>query len=314
MDFDFFKWYNILHYLNYKKYREFVKNTESSYIKADIEKNGLIIHYTSADGLLGILRSNKLRFTEASCLNDELEGNIVFDVLEEVLTAYSVSFKTLVKQEIEKFIHNENLRCFVCSFSFEKDALPLWNYYVKNPSMKGYNLRFSSTIIEDSLFNFCKNYPNNVGYNYFNVIYSRDEQVEFIKEILQPVYEAWTVGKGAPLITSMIAYLFSIRFSFKHETFSQEQEFRFVIYMENTFFIQELKSKDNESEIIKIQTKGDIIVPYIEIPFNKRALESICVSPLIKGKSALESINLLLGKYGYDEDIRILPSTIPLKY
>lgn len=314
MDFSFIRWYHIHSYMNYKKYRQFVKKTELSFIKNDISENALIIHYTSAEGLLGILKSNKLRFTEASCLNDELEGNIVFEVLKEALDPYNIDFKNAINQEIEKFIHNENLRCFVCSFSLEKDALPLWNYYVKNPLMKGYNLQFGSALIEDSLFGFCKNYPDNVGYNYFNVIYNKEEQVRFIEEILFPVYNAWLAGEGNTLITSMIAYLFSIRFSFKHATFSHEREFRFVIYMENKFFVKELKAKVDESEIVKIQTKGDLIVPFVEIPFNKRALNGICVSPLFKSKTALESINLLLGKYGYSEDIDILLSSVPLRY
>ena len=47
--------------------------------------NKLIYHYTSSSGLLGILSSESLWFTDFSVLNDESEGNYIYSLVKDVL-------------------------------------------------------------------------------------------------------------------------------------------------------------------------------------------------------------------------------------
>lgn len=277
------------------------------------QQKDTLVHYTSAEGLLGILKSNKLRFTEASCLNDELEGNIIFDILKELLPQYETEFKDKVNQKIEHPSFKDSFKCFIFSLSTETDSLSLWNYYVKNPSMMGYNLQFNNKILSKGVKDYCSNNLDNINSICYPVIYDKRAQKLFLELIVQNCYNQWKKEKSDAVIKVLLGYIYALRFLFKHKAFFQEQEIRFVIYMSNEFFINELKAKDNDSEVIKIQARHDLIVPFIEVPFDKIALEAIGVSPLIKNKAAVESINLLLGKYGY-ENVKLLHSTIPLKY
>lgn len=306
-------------------FEKYISKFEEEVLRAFIVDSGYdvpVSHYTSADGLLNILKTSKLRFTEASCLNDNTEGTYIFDVLKDFLkndSEIASDFKDAIFAELEKGEFNniydvDCKRYFICCFSFDDDSLPLWNYYTKNPNMKGYNIQFNYVEFSLDLMAYNTNHSGNMYYEGYKIIYQKQDQINCIKVILDYIAQVWGKTKSNLIIKLFLNYLNSIRFTFKHFAFEPEKEIRFVIKVKESFFQNELKANAANDEIIKLQLKGDMVAPYIEIPFSKKGVKAIRVSPLIKDKAAIDSLKLVLNKYGYNEKIPINSSEIPLKY
>lgn len=121
-------------------------------------ENKILYHYTTPEGLLGILQSDsvKLRLTKASALNDMMEGKILKERYKSVCTKLYREGK-MNKKEYEFLMENTKLdnngelkeseyrKMYICSFSLERDSLPMWNYYVKGGGYQGYNIGFSKS-------------------------------------------------------------------------------------------------------------------------------------------------------------------------
>lgn len=122
------------------------KITDASAIKIErVIRQKYIYHYTSREGLRGILESGKLWFSKIDCLNDKNEifdginlfiGNLFKGIISEDDTVSINKIKGLVYENL-----SQNL-IFVCSFSKKKDEIALWDYYTKDTKRQGYNIAF----------------------------------------------------------------------------------------------------------------------------------------------------------------------------
>ena len=128
-------------------------------------------HYTSVDGLMGIIRNEKTEhgkmhfwFTRSDCLNDTSEGEHILNLFKEVCSALlnekeiNQSFYECIKDATipnSQFInfpvpaddditHASFIDCppchaYICSFSLREDSLDMWRYYSKGNG--GYGLK-----------------------------------------------------------------------------------------------------------------------------------------------------------------------------
>lgn len=289
-------------------FETFSPSVEDDFLKPPYDDT-LISHYTSASGLLGILGNGNLRFTEYAYLNDNTEGTYIFDFLEYCLHknnhCYSQDFISAVFHQLEKVPFNDiyDINCmyyFLCCFSSNSDSLTMWNYYTKTSSKAGYNIRFSYKDLHSDIISLHSS--NGFYFEGYKVMYLPEEQEKFLYKLLDYVYCEWNKDANRFIIRVFLNYLNSVRFAFKHIAFEPEQEIRFVIKL------------NRADELIKFFDKDGIIVPYIEVPFRKNDVKAIILSPLVKEKTAVESIDLLLDKYGYKHNVKISPSNIPLRY
>ena len=65
--------------------------------------NRNLYHYTSPEGLIGILGNNKLWFTESGCLNDESEGKYIYSLIQnciETNLTFNIDFSEEVRKQI----------------------------------------------------------------------------------------------------------------------------------------------------------------------------------------------------------------------
>ena len=128
-----------------------------------------VYHYTSPSGLLGIVDNGensenaKLWFTRCDSLNDKSERCDIQKVLKKykelrkdtIPKEFQDAIEELINIEVNKwdlspiFWNNdknpsidepdpENI--YVCSFSTDRDSLPMWNYYSKSSHYEGYAL------------------------------------------------------------------------------------------------------------------------------------------------------------------------------
>lgn len=117
-------------------------------------------HYTSADGLKGILTADGIRFwfTRSDCLNDESEGSGIFGVYEKKRNDWcdahpeqadfaDVQCSIDIPQERYLLFYSQDhlldaqpteSDAYICSLSFSGDSLDMWRYYSKG--IDGYAL------------------------------------------------------------------------------------------------------------------------------------------------------------------------------
>ncbi len=145
----------------------------------------LIYHYTSASGLLGILKRDccKLWFTKYNSLNDSYESKNISDFLKSYcskrietgifsrefatrimsLTPSNKRFITIrsktdnsifLERGITSITNMKQVPCdtYLCCFSDDADSLPMWNYYSKSDRYEGYNIGFLCGEIGESHF------------------------------------------------------------------------------------------------------------------------------------------------------------------
>ena len=285
-----------------------------------------MFHYTSSEGLLNILRSGKLWFTNGEYLNDSSEGKYIFEVMEECkIDKYSATFQRYIKQimlgqEAEDAVKEDaakhlreflifNFKVFICSFSISGDSLPLWNYYTKNPSSVGYNIGFNTKEFIERIFS-----PE-TKILYLPVLYSKKKQVQLLQSLFDAAYELYNKVKGDDkryLLFRLGREIELLKFAFKHSAFSEEKEVRLVWLMDQKEYKENL-SKIAESEIIKMRVQNGFFTPYVELPFDREKILQITVSPTLKDEQAIDSLQLLVDKYQLKE-CEISKSSIPLKF
>ena len=99
----------------------------------------VLYHYTTGQGIFGILNSSKLHCSNINFLNDPSEETYFKEVLSEVLAASNecrAIHDKLYNQSYEEVILNPTAK-FIVSFSKNPDSLSMWNYYA---SGNGYSI------------------------------------------------------------------------------------------------------------------------------------------------------------------------------
>lgn len=95
---------------------------------------GVAWHYTSAEGLLGILAHNHIWASAPQVLNDSSEVlfgvNLVREVLEDLTSILPSRFHGYMRRVVDdSWIESIQSQCFVTSASKESDLLNQWRYY-----------------------------------------------------------------------------------------------------------------------------------------------------------------------------------------
>ena len=270
----------------------------------------IIYHYTSAAGLFGILSNHKLWFTRWDSLNDTSENLIVHDCIEEALNRYvhEPQFVEYVKE-----INNIHRECkkegyidkdlYLASFSSNADSLALWNCYSKDVRCDGYCIGFDNP-------NLFSDYPVILA----KVLYDKEEQMNVVHEVLQRlfrIYESFIKNKETSpdtykIIGDSFDYVFEdIGIFFKHSAFKGEEEVRASI------------RKHDEVETLKtivpqIRESGALLIPYLEIPFDKDLVKSVTISPTLADRPVRPGLLALKSKLGMG--FNILQSEIPYRH
>ena len=311
---------------------EFSINEKTAFIP-----HGFVSHYTSPTGLVGIMESKKLRFTEYSCLNDEKEGRLIFDLCEDcVKRGYDQKFKIRIKERIVYDKAKENVasklgvvgekrylwltnsyKYFIGCFSTDQDNLSMWNYYTKTPNSVGYNIIFRAEEIWHNINKSDLTQEYNVNPSIYKVIYDEDKQLEIIQILVDATYEIWNKMPEDIDRRQAIDWLFDkleeLRFIFKHKAFAQEKEIRIVLKILTTDY-HSMLLYDNGKEKIKLRQINGVFAPYMDYPFWKETVaEGVVVSPTLKDQQAKNSVHILAQKYGFNH-FDIKSSEIPLKY
>lgn len=307
-----------------------------------IDKNASIYHYTSTQGLQGIITNKELWFSNIKYLNDEQEllyaekltqsiakeflkknkNSIFLDLIlnNKIIPTIKLPIDYVYSQEkieqngqigyklplsLIQYMQNKfskNLK-FVACFSEAKDNLPLWNYYSKCENKNGYNIEFNKEKLLNNLSKLTKNYIHG------RVIYEKTKQQQILTNLISDfmqIYDSLSKDDEHEKGECLNAYweiLDICSMFFKNEAFCSEQEYRIIVNMNNL----EKPYKCKDFRII-----NGIFIPYTKFKFNKNTINSVTISPTIKQEIIQNSLKFLLDSYDYHIDI--YTSQIPIRY
>ena len=284
--------------------------------------SSIIYHYTSPEGLLNILTTKKLWFSDIQYMNDESEITYTFKLLTDILHTLEERIDTSFYSEIVKYIEKRTKlptsftnyinrdSFFVACFSTEQDELSLWNYYTKTGNMAGYNIGFNIRLFIKEIKDQLKVMHHFI---YGKTICEKEKQMEYIQEAIleyNVVYSNMKTQKDKQnTLKSFWGLIHIFSLFFKTESFKNENEYRFVI-TEYTYILH--RDNDRAFQITNIIQNG-IIIPCIEVSFSKDVVSLITTSPTIKQDYYKAGVESLLHQNEYHQT-KVEISKIPLRY
>jgi len=225
----------------------------------------IIYHYTSDDGLRGILETGQLWLSDIFNLNDPSELSHGFSHAVNILNGKAAEGppESQVFAKYFSAFHQAGMQgsahYFVCSFSADGNDLGQWRAYADNG--RGYALGFDAKALEDV---FTKEngvaIPNNCT---FSVTYKDAVIAEFHRQMIDSMFGLISLPHGKNMeSTALHAYMteLSVTLSvhvlraalvFKHEAYRNETEYRFLQIHRADVPPPEVKRRYRSYELVK---------------------------------------------------------------
>jgi hypothetical protein len=250
---------------------KYVQSSIESFLKDwlsrhEIKPEGELFHYTSLEGLKGILSNRSLWFSHASTLNDPLELQYGREVINEVINE---SIKNNSDNLLRPFYDQLKIQLntmgdlihhpFITCFCEEGDLLSQWRAYAQKGVGYSIGFKFNS---QTQLATQIDELENGRPLFLRKVIYKPEDQKELVQNYLDKVlpiakkeinkmkesendtYPSAVIGIQAsnPLIDLMLC--------FKHPAFHEEKEWRLMRVTRDNFDAENLKFRENEDSLI----------------------------------------------------------------
>lgn len=277
------------------------------------KEDTLLYHYTSADGLKGIIKKGglKFRFSNANYLNDTSEGKDVLDLYRQACDqlrsskeispdfyqfAYPIEPKqTMLHKVSDRAYEISDCDMYMCCFSRQADSLPMWNYYVKDSKYQGYNIGISIT-----------SFRQNSEIGWVKVIYSDELKIKKIKKFLLGISGFYGNADQVEIKSSVEVMQERWQYVFKSHYFEHEKEVRAILKVPKT---------GSDQYPVEFHVNSGILIPHVEYCFSGARVQQITIGPLIDGETAKKSIAEYLVSCGYPEiHNRIILSKAPVRY
>jgi hypothetical protein len=267
----------------------------------------IIYHYTSQDGLFGILESKSIWASKIQYLNDEQEFNLGLQVAREVIKEQLQSTpdevkKRLLNQLVGDLGKVEQTNVCVCSFSRWGDLLSQWRGYC--PNGPGYSIGFDTGKLNELA----------KSHNFLLVSceYNPDAQKKVVSDSINQATKQLLVGsinpeeteikKASWRMTRMIAVVAGF---LKHASFSEESEWRLI----STIL-------DSRLPDFRYRRGQSLIIPYFRLSLITNSTEwpikEVIVGPTPHPVLARDSVFQLLSSKGIT-DFSVRNSTIPYR-
>lgn len=276
-------------------------------------------HYTTAEGLDGILSSQLLRASHASYLNDSTELTHARRVVRDVLHAGL----TTTKSDVGGRFLNDWLRLldssvtepevYVTCFCVAEDLLSQWRGYAGGTG--GHAIGFHTPLWLES---------DAAPVILRKIVYQPGEQQEWIDALIGSVIghlERLASHEGTDAAVASIPNSLDMceeaisecLFCFKHEKFEEEGEWRIVYRPVVAGGLAKHPTR-------LFRAKGGLLVPYVELELKslhadyagRLPIWSVTIGPSAHPELAIKSVVMLLRERGYP-DANVLSSEIPLR-
>lgn len=298
-------------------------------IGIEVLKKGIIYHYTSVEGVLGILDKSEFWVTKSDFLNDISEINYTFDLFEEnflnkiknenVRTRMISQFHSELDKD--RALYNKALLgTYIISFSTNQDNLLLWSEFA---GKMGYNLGFNIEYLKDEFNRKSVKDEKYLLKLHGKVIYNKEEQIRLLgnridwklisdssdknMNSLENLNESISDEIIEDFISGIFFHCLYYSMFFKDSKFEQEEEYRFIFQASHN------SKKVSINKEMNFRVKEGALCPFVKVPFKcLNSLESITIGP----KNNIDIAKKGLENYCRNKEInpKILKSNIPLRY
>jgi hypothetical protein len=287
----------------------------------------MLYHYTSLDGLIGIINGNSVWASHCKYLNDSTEYihalNFPISLSNKIYIDddYLSPFGFSMRKALDEMIHND---VYVSSFSEKSDLLSQWRGYC--PPGRGVCIGFKRDVLEQ----FCS--ENNL--NLDKCIYSESEQFQEMKNLINQCeaefpmptisrkdydtfgskdrvdhelnYKDFVMhGDGKiqadAALSNLCNSINTLAPLFKDDGFHEESEWRII--------------SKNPSSKINFRAGISHLIPYITLSildYSKSAIGEVIIGPNASSHNCANSVSMLLEANGF-KGVNVMPSRIPFK-
>jgi len=272
-----------------------------------------LYHYTSMDGLLGIVGTGNIWATNILYLNDASESQQIWNfVLQRLRKRLKIADKA-TSERLSEILHlGEQRRAstdFVASFSEEKDLLSQWRAYCADG--KGVSIGFNSKALWSQwVADPCGGESAFVGNQLSKVRYLPDDSDATLDEEIDSLFSQSIFGTNVPLGQEFVAWLSVISARYKHEAFQEEKEWR-VVMMKPHKPMPHQRFRPGKSTLI----------PYIEVELNRALnyaplpdyfIKEVVICPTLHKALSKEAVQNLFVSKGHSE-VEVRLSSIPYR-
>ena len=308
--------------------------------------DGVLYHYTTAEGLKGIVEQNEIWATSAYYLNDSAEILYGYRVLHRALEAWlrerNLPGHSSARGLAESFLHhlghdalerNIITPIYLTCFCEDPNLLSQWRAY---GSSGGYNIGFKVPM--EGIVYGIKPEPRVYTARCVRVDYDRDRQLERVRQLLDfllPILDEEKVAESTASIdpTSPLGFsqlqniiqeiLTEECLGYKDPAFAVEKEWRFIV-RSRAHLKQATDNGDHTNLPIHFRTARGQLIPFIKFQPNhaptpivgdgkRLPLVSVTCGPGGDRISAGMAIRTLLDGRGFPE-VRVNHSEIPLVF
>jgi hypothetical protein len=286
----------------------------------------LLYHYTTQEGLLGMLDNEKIWATHIRYLNDTSEGKILFATfMDQLLSAYETIDSDILVNGLTMATWATSQNVFIASFSERKDSLSQWRAY--SGKALGFSIGFrleylrkiGKHFIDDRLDRFYSQSEPLVRCKYYDQNEKKTHELEIetkISAFITEVKKNQAIPiEDRPENFETLGQIASRHFvdmgresaRIKDIGFCGEAEWRLAFLLNQYYTPRDLKFKPGNS----------VPVPYLEVPLcwdqQPIEIEEIVVGPSYPHtEEAVESVKMLLSSKGLTND-KVVPSKIPYR-
>ncbi len=237
-----------------------------------------LYHYTTAEGLKGIVENREIWASDIFSLNDSSEvyhgRDLLFDCLNARKSKLDPNLKKQLIASLEELGPRKFVSTYVCSFSKEGDDLSQWRAYCPHG---GYAIGFPT----DQLQEFAAGQD---GVSLECCVYERKDKLKLCRRFIR------TLDGGPRYSLKLYAEIFAAEFAcrFKHKAFKSEEEWRLISAVLEGF---------GSETTPEFRCRGSLVVPYLRFTLTERALwkrVKIAVGPCRHPKEAKAYVARLL--------------------
>lgn len=283
----------------------------------------ILYHYTSAEGLKGIIESNELWATSAYHLNDSAEMFYGYSVLKEVLDQWlnknprsedsiTLGLARQLRSSFEDLFEKRLLKpTYLTCFCEEDNLLSQWRAYGQSG---GYSIGFRVLPRVGVFSERLTPEPNIYTCRWTRVEYERTKQAEICRSILDPIFASLDESQAAQamrmvsehplfgyqrLFTATMDVLLEEIVRFKSEAFKVEREWRAVVRRRE--FLKQGTDDDGKTPVpVYFRTARGMLVPYVKLVPWKRdhKLPITCIrsGPMLDTAMATVAISMMVEK------------------
>lgn len=268
-------------------------------------------HYTSLQGLIGIVENNEIWLSDHRFLNDKLEyeygKQVALSVIAEIaIKEKNTEFRVFLDELLSSIQKPSDFGIYIGAMSRSPDKLDQWKGY--GNSSESICIKFAGDF---ELWNTGNSHPTHIRQQ--RVIYNEAEQKHLISAIIQIFNDHFDEFRQFyyPFLRDLARLIESQFILFKHPEYASEDEVRLMI--ENLPHI--LKDKKPRHRI----TKG-MVIPYISTKYiskevnpvlNTLPIREIIVSPTSRPELQ-ESVQVFIANMGYT-DVQVVGSRIKFR-